>query len=263
MPTSVSEIPYSSARRELGIDGEVKPGDRGQQVRKVQEWLCLAGLHLAIDGVCGPATEATIRRFQSAAGLPDTGVADQATFDSLTQPMRRALARVPAPGPSLGETVVACAAQHLAEYPLEVGGQNCGPWVRLYLQGNQGSNWPWCAGFVSFVVRQAADNLGVKMPFKTTFSCDILAAQAQAAGRFVSERDLAQGRVAKADLPPGSIFVNRKTANDWDHTGIVTAFHGDHFETIEGNTNDDGDREGYEVCRRTRGYGNRDFILLG
>jgi hypothetical protein len=34
------------------------------------------------------------------------------------------------------------------------------------------------------------------------------------------------------------------------------------FETIEGNTNDEGSREGYEVCHRVRGYGSKDFILV-
>jgi peptidoglycan hydrolase-like protein with peptidoglycan-binding domain len=34
------------------------------------------------------------------------------------------------------------------------------------------------------------------------------------------------------------------------------------FRTIEGNTNDDGVREGYEVCARTRNYKKRDFVAL-
>lgn len=52
------------------------------------------------------------------------------------------------------------------------------------------------------------------------------------------------------------------TGTDWTHTGFVTMFNKDFFDTIEGNTNDDGNREGYEVCARTRGYKNEDFIKL-
>jgi hypothetical protein len=63
-------------------------------------------------------------------------------------------------------------------------------------------------------------------------------------------------------VPPGSIFLNRRVGGDWVHTGIVTGAAADTFETIEGNTNDAGDREGYEVCRRVRGYGNKDFIMV-
>jgi hypothetical protein len=36
------------------------------------------------------------------------------------------------------------------------------------------------------------------------------------------------------------------------HTGIVERVVGTKIHTIEGNTNDEGSREGYEVCRRKR-----------
>ena len=36
----------------------------------------------------------------------------------------------------------------------------------------------------------------------------------------------------------------------------------DGFDTIEGNTNDDGAREGTEVCARRRGYTAKDFITI-
>jgi hypothetical protein len=52
----------------------------------------------------------------------------------------------------------------------------------------------------------------------------------------------------------------RNTPSDWTHTGIVVSTSAETFKTIEGNTNDDGSREGYEVCARTRGYSNMDFI---
>jgi hypothetical protein len=61
---------------------------------------------------------------------------------------------------------------------------------------------------------------------------------------------------------PGSIFLDRRTSTDWTHTGLVIAFHDNVFETIEGNTNDSGGREGYEVCKRTRGYARKDFIKI-
>jgi hypothetical protein len=54
----------------------------------------------------------------------------------------------------------------------------------------------------------------------------------------------------------------RRTATDWTHTGLVTASAAEVFDTIEGNTNDDGNREGFEVCSRSRGYQDKDFIRL-
>ncbi len=63
-------------------------------------------------------------------------------------------------------------------------------------------------------------------------------------------------------MTPGSFFLNRRTPDDWTHVGIVTEAADGSFKTIEGNTNDEGSREGYEVCARNRGYKKRDFIQI-
>ena len=54
-----------------------------------------------------------------------------------------------------------------------------------------------------------------------------------------------------AIIEPGAVFImdHGKGAG---HTGLVEKIHGSFIDTIEGNTNDEGSREGYEVCRRTR-----------
>jgi hypothetical protein len=44
--------------------------------------------------------------------------------------------------------------------------------------------------------------------------------------------------------------------------GIVVAAGPETFESIEGNTNDDGSSDGFEVCARTRGYARMDFVVL-
>jgi hypothetical protein len=63
-------------------------------------------------------------------------------------------------------------------------------------------------------------------------------------------------------LPPGSLFLIRNTDTDFTHTGVVIGLAGDTFETIEGNTNDSGDHDGFEVCRRTRRINKVDFVAL-
>ena len=50
--------------------------------------------------------------------------------------------------------------------------------------------------------------------------------------------------------------------NNWAHIGIVEAVQGDAIMTIEGNTNDNGSAEGFEVCRRTRGIKDKDYLLV-
>jgi hypothetical protein len=239
--------------------GDVTQGTAGPRARWVQEWLTLGGVGVVIDGEFGAATAAAVRAFQRRAKLPSTGVVDRATFARLAAPMAAALAapELP-PGAALGDAVAAVARRHLAQHPREVGGRNSGPWVRLYMDGNQGAAWPWCAGFATFVLAQACAALGRPMPVGRTFSCDVLGERARAAGRLVEGRpaDPAKG------VPPGSLFLVRRAPGDWDHVGIVAAARPDAFHTIEGNTNDAGDRDGYEACARVRGYDRKDFVRI-
>ena len=47
------------------------------------------------------------------------------------------------------------------------------------------------------------------------------------------------------------------------HTGFVERIDGTSIHTIEGNTNDTGSREGYEVCRRIRKINTiKGFIIV-
>jgi len=172
--------------------------------------------------------------------------------------MTDALKTVPAGGRGLGDLVCLYARRHLRSAPREIGGQNMGPWVRLYMEGRQGAEWPWCAGFVCFILAQACTTLGVEPPLTPTVSCDSLAAGARERGLLLAG---APGLEA-ARVPPGSLFLNRRTDSDWTHAGIVLSCRPDVLETIEGNTNDDGSREGYEVCHRWRGMQNKDFVVL-
>lgn len=126
------------------------------------------------------------------------------------------------------------------------------------MKGNEGSAWPWCAGFVSYILKQTCQSLNIPLPIKTSFSCDFLAASAKKKGIFVKGSKIAD----KRKITPGSFFLSRRTSTDWVHTGIVIRSEDEVFHTMEGNTNDEGSREGYEVCRRIRGYKKKDFILI-
>lgn len=228
----------------------LQKGSKKGQVKLIQEWLSLHGERVATDGDYGPATEEAVKEFQAKEKLEVNGVVDEATFVHLVAPMTAALAPISADGRSLGDMIVAYARQHLAQHPREVGGQNRGPWVRLYMDGNEGQPWAWCAGFVCFCLKQACNTLKIDLPITPSFSCDSLAASAKVKEIFVGRKDAG----------PGSFFLYRRTPTDWTHTGIVVIANSETIKTIEGNTNDSGSREGYEVCARTRGYGKMDFI---
>jgi hypothetical protein len=241
---------------ELILARELGYGSKGPDVRRVQEWLNLNGYGLGIDGDFGRVTEDAVRRFQKAKRIKQTGRVNRRTFSALVAPMSAVLQKPVRKPKTLGVAVLTYAKAHLAQHPLEVGGPNRGPWVRLYTGGNEGENWAWCAAFVTFILKQASDLMGIPMPIAGSVGCDQLASQAKAKNLFLAEQDGHQ------TLRPGSIFLVRKTPTDWTHTGLVVEIHPEFFRTIEGNTNDDGVREGYEVCTLTRSYQNKDFVVL-
>jgi hypothetical protein len=115
---------------------------------------------------------------------------------------------------------------------------------------------------VSFVLRQACLTLNRSMPFPGSLSCDELANQAKAAGLFIPNARLQNGQVEWRQLGRCQIFLVRKTSTDWIHTGISFRGIGETYMTIEGNSDNNGSSNGYEVCQRTRSIKNKDFINL-
>ncbi|MEN6472870.1 MAG: peptidoglycan-binding protein [Syntrophaceae bacterium] len=233
---------------------EIKRGMDGDAVRHIQEWLFLHEFRTVIDGVFGPATEASLKEFQAHADLYPSGVCDGQTWLALASPLDRARAIRPAQGWPFPALIADTARQHLAQHPREVGGQNMGPWVRYYTRGNEGPDWPWCAGFVSTVVYQAFARAGISpQKFKFSLSCDNLMEYAKSVGTVIEKP------------VPGCIFLVRgKRPGDWVHTGIVIAYGAEAgvIRTIEGNTNDEGSREGYEACERVRAAVDKDYVLI-
>lgn len=271
-------------RRELALPRRpIGPGSRGGDVRKVQEWLCHHGHGTVVDGDFGPATGACLRAFQTAHSLEPGGTLDAPTWETLVRPLAEAI-DIPDPDALAALSPFAAVRQvaerHLERRPIEIGGANRGPWVRLYCDGADGSAWAWCAGFVSQIVRQAYEVRPERAPILGSVSCDTLAAQATTAGHFVHGRDVLRDPRALRRVADGAIFLRRRTPTDWVHAGFATGFERDAdaetaasvrgekprllFRTIEGNTNDEGHRDGYEACRRIRSLAGNgyDFIAF-
>ena len=262
-------------RPTLAIGRTLKNGSRGDLVRLAQEWLCLSGIPVALDGRFGPATEQAVRDFQSRSGiLAVTGVLDPVTFGMLVRPMIEALRIITVPAgerPSLADLVITYAQQHLQQKAKEVGGQNRGPWVRLYLKGHERTDdatapakWAWCAGFASSVIHQAAQTLGAPPPFDYDWNCNGLAAKGRASKRFVRGREV---RANAKRIALGSLMLIQKKSNPkhYHHTGIVVQIGDGFVKTIEGNSTEENDTVpyGHEVAVVRRAFGNLDFINLG
>lgn len=248
--------------KEIVFPTVLSVGSKGIAVRRTQEWLSYHGFKTTIDGSYGPATKRVCQAFQVERGLQSTGKIDQNTWEALLRPLVNAVSDVSDIGNSFGAACLKVAKQHLKQHPLELGGDNCGPWVRTYLNGNDGAEWFWCAGFITFMMTQAALQMGVNKPVAGSVSCDTLSAQASAAGRFVSGNKVANGQVPDNILGSTFIFLVRRSPGDWVHIGLGFDMKGNTFSTIEGNTNDDGSRNGYEVCSRIRSVAGKDFIAI-
>jgi peptidoglycan hydrolase-like protein with peptidoglycan-binding domain len=260
-------------RAMLHVDQTVRRGRRGDNVRLIQEWLCLNDCDVMIDGQFGRATEQAVRDFQGATGvLPTTGEVDAQTFAMLIRPMAEALRAIDAPdGATLGQMVAAYALQHLRNRAREIGGRNRGPWVRLYLHGDQRPRDPqanagadsWSASFVSTVLAQAADAIGIAPPLEYHAHATRMAEEARRQQRFVSGEKAQRN---PQSVPTGSILLLRQGGrrDAWHHAGIVTQALERFVRTIEGNTayNLEEPPSGHEVTRQMRSYGNLDFIVV-
>lgn len=114
-------------------------------------------------------------------------------------------------------------------------GSNWGPDVQKYL-ASVGIKFPaaWCMAFVYWCVQQS----GVPNALKKT------------GGVMMQWNSVPPG--SKVKVPqPGYIFI-MDYGKGLGHTGFVEKVEGASIHTIEGNTNDEGSREGYEVCRKIR-----------
>ncbi|MBS7565080.1 CHAP domain-containing protein [Mucilaginibacter sp. Bleaf8] len=123
----------------------------------------------------------------------------------------------------------------------EKTGNNDGPEVEKYLKAvglNKGN--PWCMAFVVWCVNTAGTQLGVRNPLLKT-------------GGVLKQWNGTLCKRTKTPAP-GSIFI-MDFGKGTGHTGFVERVEGNIIHTIEGNTNDDGSREGIKVCRRTRKAG--------
>lgn len=253
-----------AAVRETEFPGALSRGNRGARVRRLQEWLCFSGFGTVVDGSYGPATDAQRRAFAARAGLADTAALTRLCWDGLCAPLARALAPVARTSAQpFSAVALRVARQHVREHPVEIGGMNRGPWVRAYTDGLDGDAYLWCASFVTFVLAQATRDTGDASPLIRTYGCDALANDAKAKGLFVPGAQVADGRVPWNALGSCFLFLVRKAPGDWTHVGFGLAGEGEVFDTIEGNTNDSGEREGYEVCKRKRSVARKDFIRLG
>lgn len=120
-------------------------------------------------------------------------------------------------------------------------GSNWGVPVKDYL-ASVGINFPasWCMAFVYWCFNKAAIGSGRQN------------SAYKSGGVLMVWNNSKAFRVT--DPQPGDVFVI-DFGKGLGHTGFVERADEKFIYTVEGNTNDSGSREGYEVCRRARPRG--------
>jgi hypothetical protein len=224
----------------------LKKGDRGQDVRALQQALTKRGYPVGVDGDFGPKTYAAVRAFQSGnldqhgQPLVVDGVVGPLTWWSLTHakpdivtPSAVDYATLPpaaAGGSKLGRAALAAAIGELKAGAREVGGNNRGPWVKKYLTpAGQAEGASWCASFVSWCYLQASGDKSA-MPIAYTPGARKLLQECRAKGW---ASDAASGY----QPVPGDIVIWwRGSSSGWQgHAGLVHQLKDGMLYTIEGN----------------------------
>ena len=126
-------------------------------------------------------------------------------------------------------------------------GSNWGVHVQKYLS-SVGINFPasWCMAFCYWCATQA----GVTSLIRT--------------GGVLNQWNMIAAS-HKSSTPIVGSLVIFDHGKGLGHVGIIEIIDGDTLHTIEGNTNDTGSREGYEVCRKQRSVKDkmiRGYIVL-
>jgi hypothetical protein len=161
----------------------------------------------------------------------------------------------------LGRIGFRSAALHIASWYVgltEVGADNRGPMVETALKlAGLGPGHPWCMAFVGMVYEWAATLINRVSPLEVI--------KQQALVQATVDWAKANGHIVTFDeLQPGDLFALWfQHLGRYGHIGFVNTIDRDtsRYTTIEGNSNDEGSREGYAVIGKPRDHGARNVYI--
>jgi len=144
----------------------------------------------------------------------------------------------------------------------EIGYTNTGKRVGQYQAATSlgGTGWAWCAAFICFVVREAMARWEKEHGSKLTF-----ARPKTAAAYGFDEWSLVQDRSTKTRRSHTGEAIGIFSLHSTSHCGIAISAptKAGNFQTIEGNTNAKGSRDGGCVMIRTRNVKDvRDWVTF-
>jgi hypothetical protein len=210
---------------------------------------------LEIDGDFGPKTLAAVMLFQARTtdrdGVPlkVDGVLGAMTWEALFEGQVPVISRV---DDALLTRVLEVAGAQVGVRE-EPKNSNRGKQVDEYLRSvgidpTRGS-YPWCCAFVYWCFQKAAQALNRENPMVKTAGC--LDHWLRAEERKIRRLHVARAISNPAMVKPGMVFI-MDFGEGKGHTGIVEQVNGGKLQTIEGNTDPSGSREGGGVYRMNR-----------
>lgn len=140
-------------------------------------------------------------------------------------------------------------------------GSNSGPMVDVYLKAvGLNPGFPWCQAFVNYCYELAANQLAVPEPVPNTGGVLDCWNKVKMSQKLFSVEANQRPRLVQ----PGMQFI-LKLGDTVGHTGIVERMEEVKpnewvIHTIEGNTDDEGGREGWEVARRQRRINSKGLL---
>jgi hypothetical protein len=238
----------------------LKRGSMGDDVLKLQKQLNQKGYGiLDEDGIFGPCTEDSARRFQidhidpKGRRLDIDGIVGPLTWWAL---FNGNSGSTPHPNPPRSESSelmpvsLKAARGELRRNVREIpSGSNRGPDVEKYLASvgrNPGD--AWCAAFVYWCVEKASNSLGTMSHLMKTGRVASMWHDAVERNSVITVEDV---RAGIADIPHGAIYCAVYTSGK-GHTGFVERREGDILHTIEGNTSIKGSSSGEGVRAKKR-----------
>lgn len=208
-------------------DNEVRSAVRAFQSHNIDP----RGRPLEVDGKVGPLTLWSLENEdQSVAFTPVDDswydILDELDMDAEDDSVR------------LRNNLVRVALEEMRAGAGEVGGNNQGPWVAKYLRMPESAlttRHAWCAGFASWCLHTACDELGLEPPIKYTGGARRIRRMARKSPHMVT---YGEGEGPQDWEPITGDFVVwwRESKSSWKgHVGIVHSFKNGILYVIEGN----------------------------
>lgn len=185
-----------------------------------------------------------VKGVQKALGLVADGVDGPKTWSAIENALVKDEPQTITPVSKFADKLIALAKKEIGVE--EVNGTNCGPRVNEYKSAtwlDSTKSWPWCAAFICWLFREAMK--GGTYSFK----------RPQTAGAYDFENwckeqgsSVQLKKPHNDDIKPGDIVIF-----NFSHIGLaISEPHDGYIDTIEGNTDGAGSREGGAVLEKRR-----------